>query len=143
MNYIAKNSKLMMFALASVFLSANIYAAPNWPDKKTTEKARTAVEEAAPDDWQTYAESAEICMKKKVNLAEAKQWLEKSLEIRETPYNLAVMGDYYQMNKLPNQALEYYVKSLRVGLEQDINYSDPVTHAKMMKVRTTVIKAAQ
>lgn len=143
MNYITKNARLMMLALASLFISASIYAVPNGADKKITEKARIAVEEAAPDDWHTLAESAEKCIKKKVNLAEAKQWLEKSLEIRQAPYNLAVMGDYYNMNKLPNEALKYYVKSLRVGLEQDINYQDPVTHAKMMKVRSTVIKASR
>ncbi|GJM27950.1 MAG: hypothetical protein DHS20C17_05850 [Cyclobacteriaceae bacterium] len=143
MNYIAKNARLMMLALAAVFISASLYAAPNDPNSKTAEKARVAVEEAAPDDWHTYAESAEKCMRKKVNLAEAKQWLDRSLEIRQTPYNLAVMGDYYYMNQLPDKALEYYVRSLRVGMEQDITYQDPVTHAKMMKVRNTVIKRSK
>ncbi len=143
MNYITKNARLTMLALASLFVSASIYAVPNGTDKKIAEKARMAVEDAAPDDWYTLAESAEKCIRKKVNLTEAKQWLERSLEIRQAPYNLAVMGDYYYMNKLPNEALEYYVKSLRVGLEQDINYQDPVTHAKMMKVRSTVIKASR
>lgn len=143
MNYITRNARLMMLALASVFMSAGIYAAPNDPNNKTTEKARVAVEEAAPDDWHTYAESAEKCMRKKVNLAEAKQWLDKSLEIRQDPYNLAVMGDYYKMNQLPEKALEYYVKSLRLGLQRDITYQDPVTHAKMMKVRSTVIRATK
>ena len=143
MNYITRNAKSMMLALATLFISASIYAVPNWTDNKIAQKARIAVEEAAPDDWNTLAESAEKCIRKKVNLVEAKQWLEKSLEIRQAPYNLAVMGDYYNMNKLPNEALEYYVKSLRVGLEQDIKYQDPVTHAKMMKVRSAVIKASR
>mgnify|MGYP001823114341 CR=1 FL=1 len=143
MNYVTKNVKVMMMALATVFVSASIYAAPTTADSKTVSKARLAVEEAAPDDWHTYAESAEKCMKKKVNLKEAKVWLDRSLDIQETPYNLAVMGDYYQMNALPEQALEYYVKSLRLGLEQDINYQDPVTHAKMMKARSKVIRAAK
>ena len=143
MNYVTKNVKVMMMALATVFVSASIYAVPTTADNKTVSKARLAVEEAAPDDWHTYAESAEKCMKKKVNLKEAKVWLDKSLEIQETPYNLAVMGDYYHMNALPEQALEYYVKSLRLGLEQDINYQDPVTHAKMMKARSKVIRASK
>jgi hypothetical protein len=143
MNYIARNARLMMLTLASVFISASIYAAPNDPNKKTAEKARVAVEEAAPDDWHTYAESAEKCLRKKVNLPEAKQWLDRSLEIRQTPYNLSVMGDYYKMNQLPEKALEYYVKSLRLGMEQDITYQDPVTHTKMMKVRSTVIKSTK
>ena len=140
MNYVTKNVKMIMMALAAVFVSASVYAAPGTAENKTVEKARLAVEEAAPDDWHTYAESAEKCMRKKVNLKEAKVWLDKSLNIKETPYNLAIMGDYYNMNDLPEKALEYYVKSLRVGLEQDIHYEDAVTHAKMMKVRSKVIK---
>ena len=143
MNYVTKNVRVMMMALATVFVTASVYAVPSTADNKTVSKARLAVEEAAPDDWKTFAESAEKCMKKKVNLKEAKAWLDKSIQIRETPYNLAVMGDYYQMNSLPDQALEYYVKSLRLGLEQDINYQDPVTHAKMMKARSKVIRASK
>ncbi len=141
MNYVIRNVRLMM-TMAAVLVGTGVYATPGTTDNKTVEKARLAVEEAAPDDWFTFAESAEKCMKKKVNLKEAKTWLDKSLRIKETPFNLAIMGDYYNMNKLPEQALEYYVKSLRVGLEQDINYSDPVTHAKMMKVRSTVIRSS-
>ena len=139
---VTKNVRLIMMALATVFVSTSVYAAPKATENKTVEKARLAVEEAAPDDWYTYAEAAQKCMKKKVNLKEAKTWLQKSLNIKETPYNLAVMGDYYNMNKLPEKALEYYVKSLRLGLEQDINYQDHVTHAKMMKARSFVIKAS-
>lgn len=143
MNYVTKNVRLILMMLAVAFVGTSVYAAPSATGNRTVEKARLAVEEAAPDDWFTYAESAEKCMKKKVNLKEAKQWLDKSLKIKGTPYNLAVMGDYYNMNKLPEKALEYYVKSLRVGMEQDITYQDRATHAKMMKVRSAVIKASR
>ena len=140
---VTSNVRRMMMALAIVLVfTSGVYAAPTATDNKTVEKARLKVEEAAPDDWFTYAEAAQKCMKKKVNLKEAKTWLQKSLDIKETPYNLAVMGDYYHMNKLPEKALEYYVKSLRLGLEQDITYEDHVTHAKMMKARSVVIKAS-
>lgn len=140
---VTSNVRRMMMALAIVFVfTSGVYAAPKATENKTVEKARLAVEEAAPDDWFTYAEAAQKCMKKKVNLKEAKTWLQKSLDIKETPYNLAVMGDYYHMNKLPEKALEYYVNSLRLGLEQDINYEDQATHAKMMKARSAVIKAS-
>ncbi len=53
------------------------------------------------------------------------------------------MGDYYNMNNLTVKAYEYYVKILRSGFEQDIDYNDPVTHKKMMKVRSVVIKASR
>ena len=144
MNYMTKNVRLITLALAAIFVSAGAFAAPKGTENnRTAEKARQAVEEAAPDDWYTYAQSAEKCIRKKVNLKEAKGWLERSIEIKETTYNLAVMGDYYEMNNLPEKALEYYVKSLRVGLEQDVNYQDPITHEKMMKARSIVIKASK
>lgn len=144
MNYVSKNARLTMLALAAIFISTGAFSMPkSTENNKTVEKARDAVEEAAPDDWYTYASSAEKCIRKKVNLKEAKAWLERSLEIKETTYNLAVMGDYYNMNRIPEKALKYYVKSLRLGLEQDINYKDPVTHDKMMKVRSVVIKASR
>jgi len=139
---VTKKVRLIMLALATVFVSTSVYALPKATENKTVEKARLAVEEAAPDDWYTYAEAAQKCMKKKLNLKEAKVWLQRSLDIKETPYNLSVMGDYYNMNKLPEKALEYYVKSLRLGLEQDIAYEDHATHAKMMKARSYVIKSS-
>ncbi len=141
MSYMTKNARLITLALAAIFISAGVYATPAGIEKKTTEKARQAVKEAAPDDWRTYAQSAEKCIRKKVNLAEAKQWLEKSLEINENTYNLSVMGDYYDMNNLPEKALEYYVKSITIGLKQDVNYHDQSTHEKMMKARSTVLKS--
>ena len=139
-----KNVRLIMLALAATFMSAGAFAVPSSTENnRTAEKARQAVEDAAPDDWYTYAHSAEKCIRKKVNLKEAKAWLQRSLEIKETSYNLSVMGDYYSMNNIPEKALEYYVKSLRLGLEQDINYKDPITHEKMMKARSIVIKASK
>ena len=141
MNYKTNSVRMLTLALAALFMSVGTFASIK-TDNKTTVKARQAVEEAAPDDWYTYANSADRCIRKKVNLAEAKSWLEKSLKIKETPYNLAVMGDYYHLNNLPKKALDYYVKSLRVGLEQDINYRDVVTHEKMMKVRKSLLKSS-
>ncbi len=142
MNYRTKSVRMLTLALATLFLSVGTFAGNKTDNNKTTIKARQAVEEAAPDDWYTFANSADRCIRKKVNLAEAKTWLQKSLDIKETPYNLAVMGDYYNLNNLPEKALDYYVKSLRVGLQEDINYKDVVTHEKMMKVRKSLLKSS-
>lgn len=88
-------------------------------NEKTTEKTREAVENAGPHDWYTLAASAEKCFKKKVNLKEASEWLDQSLEIAQMPYNLELKGDYYMLNKLPDQALEFYVRAMNVMKEQD------------------------
>jgi hypothetical protein len=101
---------------------------------RTTERARQAVKEASPDDWHTLAKSAERCIVKGVNLKEAAAWLEQSLTIKETPYNLRVQGDYYVKNRLPEQALESYSKSIRVGKLSDPSYSDAATQKKIVKL---------
>ncbi len=101
---------------------------------RTTKRARQAVEQASPDDWHTLAKSAERCITKGVNLKEAATWLEQSLAIKETVYNLRVQGDYYVKNQLPDRALESYSKSIRVGRIDDPSYADATTQAKIVKL---------
>lgn len=96
---------LVFFALSLSVSFARIH-------DRTTEKTRDAVENASPEDWYTLAISAEKCFNKKVNLIEAAKWLDQSLEIAETPFNLELKGDYYIENKLPDKALEYYVRTM-------------------------------
>ena len=86
---------------------------------KAVEKAREAVENASPDDWMTLAKSADKLIQRKKNLKEANEWLEKSLAIKETVYNLTVRGDYYLVNNLPDKALDYYVKAMNLAKSED------------------------
>ncbi|MGF1637430.1 MAG: hypothetical protein ACFCUU_10180 [Cyclobacteriaceae bacterium] len=108
---------LTFFVIA--FANSSTFAA-NRSDK-VTEKAREAVKKASPDDWHTLANSAEKCLKKKVNLKEVAEWLDKSISIKETPYNLTLKGDYYRINKLPEKAMEFYVKAISEAMASDIN----------------------
>lgn len=124
-------TKTLILALA-VIVNVNAFAAVKID--KTTEKAREAVESASPDDWHTYAEAAEKCIKKEVNLKEAAEWIKKSVEIKETPYNLKVLGDYYVMNNLPEKAIEAYGKSIRLGKMEDEKYTDKSTQDKIVKL---------
>ncbi len=103
--------------MAFVVLSSSVLFAR--VDDRTTEKTRDAVGQAGPDDWYTLAISAEKCFKKKVNLREASEWLDQSLEIAETPFNLELKGDYYNENRLPDKALEYYVRAMNTLKEND------------------------
>ena len=79
---------------------------------KTVTKARSSVENASPDDWMAYAKSAQMLIRKKASMTEAKSWIEKSIEIKATPLNLEIFGDYYVKNNLPKKASAYYVKSM-------------------------------
>ncbi len=86
---------------------------------KAEEKAREAVENAAPDDWHTLAESAEKLMRKKKNLKEANEWIDKSISIKETSYNTTLKGDYYYALQMPDKALEYYVKAMQLAHKEN------------------------
>lgn len=111
-------------AIAMTFLAMAIslgqtFAKQN--DDKAILKAREAVQNASPDDWHTLAKSAEKCLTKKANLREANEWIEKSIEIKPTVYNLGLKGDYYVLNQLPEKALEYYVKAMTTAKSEDVN----------------------
>ena len=116
MNYQTLKSTFAI-AMAFVVLSGSMAFAKI--DDRTTEKTRDAVENASPHDWYTLAVSAEKCFKKKVNLKEASKWLDQSLEIAKTPFNLELKGDYYNDNRIPDKALEYYVQAMNVMKEND------------------------
>nr|WKN38020.1 hypothetical protein K4G66_04770 [Tunicatimonas sp. TK19036] len=120
------------FVVAALLLTISTGAFANNNTDKTTQRAREAVENAAPDDWYTLAKAAEKCIDKGVNLKEAAEWLNKSLAIHEAAYNLGIKGDYYVMNKLPEKALEYYSKSIRVGKMEDPSYMDAETQEKIL-----------
>ena len=77
-----KTLSVAMFIFATV---ATTQAASD----KTSEKAREAVENAEPNDWSTLAESAEKCLRKKVNIEEANEWIKKSIVINKNEFNLS------------------------------------------------------
>lgn len=106
-----KLSKSVVMGLI-VFASVSSIAFADKNEDRTTDKARAEVAKASADDWHTLAINAEKCFKKKVNLKEASEWLDRSLQIAETSFNLELKGDYYVMNNLEDKAIEYYVKAV-------------------------------
>ena len=114
--------RTLVIALVAIAVQTSAFAFT--PIDKTVAKARQAVETASPDDWHAYAQAAKLCIDKEVNMKEAAQWIKRSVEIRETPFNLKVLGDYYAANRLPERALEAYSKSIRVGKLQNEQYAD-------------------
>lgn len=134
MKNLTKTTLAWAMGLVFLFAQFSAFSAAN-PTDKTIEKARAAVEAAGPDDWETLAKSAEMCIKKKVNMAEAKQWLDASMSIKESALALEVAGDYYKANKLYTKATDHYVKSM-LALKKDNFYAD-TSHleAKINKVK--------
>ncbi len=130
MNSSKKLIKVFALALAFVVVQGTAFAGAG---PKVIQKARKAVESAAPHDWKTFAEAASMCIDKSVNWDEALSWVKKSVDIKETAYNLEVLGDYYLKNNMPEQAIEYYIKSMDNARATDINADLSSQQAKISK----------
>jgi len=100
---------------------------------KWLEKAEEAIEKAAPDDWKTYAKWADKLIDKDVGMKKVKQWIEQSMSIKTTAYNLEVAGDYYLKNNLPRKAVDYYIKSMNKLKEKDVFADTRVIQDKIRK----------
>jgi len=124
--------RTLIITIVAVSVNATAFAARNVD--KTVKEARAAVEAASPDDWHTYAEAAEQCIAEGVNMKEAAMWIKRSVEIRETVYNMKVLGDYYVANRLPKKAIDAYSKSIRIGKLADKSYGDKETQDKIVSL---------
>lgn len=96
--------------LALLVVVSQSFAFASNPD--VVSRAKKAVA-SSPDDWYVLASAADVCLEQHANLKEARQWIEKSLEMEENAYTLEVMGDYYLESNEPLKAIEYYVLSLK------------------------------
>lgn len=102
--------KSTTLAIATVLLvSMSSFAGTK---EKALEKATEAVEQGAPDDWKLLASQADYLIRKDAGLATAKEWLDQSMEIAQTSYNMEVMGDYYVKCHLPKEAAKFYIMSI-------------------------------
>ena len=91
-------------------------------NSKIMNKYRDIVQESAPDDWYTLASSAAICLKKDIVNKEVAEWIDRSLNIKKTAYNLEIKGDYYMKNRFPEKAGEFDLEAIKRGLEEDSNF---------------------
>ncbi|MBR9998313.1 MAG: hypothetical protein KFF73_05045 [Cyclobacteriaceae bacterium] len=127
--------KLFMLIWILVFagFSTGTIAADGKEDK-IINKYKEVIDNTSPDDWYTLARSADICLRKNINRREVSDWLDKSLSIKETPYNLEVKGDYYRMNNLPEKAGDYYLKAIQLGSETDPDFDIKTLQSKIAEV---------
>ncbi len=122
--------------MALVAISSAAFAGQK--DNKTTLKSRQIVENATPDDWKALAMAAAICVNKKTNLTQASEWLEKSVSIKETAYNLEVKGDYLILSNQPEKAMAQYIKAMQVGLNNETGFD-----VKNLQVKIGNLKSAK
>jgi hypothetical protein len=86
---------------------------------KVLAAARKAVSEAKADDWRTSYRAAAFCLDNKVNLAEAKTWLDKSVAAKKTMYNLSGQARLLAMQGKKADAVALAKKAITVGKAAD------------------------
>ncbi len=110
---------MIIFTLGSATHSLGL---SDGKEDKILNKHKEIISNAAPDDWLTLAKSAEFCLRKNINRKEVAGWIDKSIAIKATAFNLEVKGDYYTINHLPQKAGEYYLKAIQIGTNQDPDF---------------------
>ncbi len=86
---------------------------------KVLAAARKAVAEAKPDDWRTPYRAAAFCLDNNVNLPEAKAWLDKSIAVKETMYNLTGKARMLAIEGKKSDAIALARKAIAVGKAAD------------------------
>ena len=126
-----------MFLLSWFIFIAGSFAtlsASDGKEDKIIDKYKEVIDNTSPDDWYTLAKSADMCLKKNINRKEVSEWLDKSLSIKETPYNLEIKGDYYRINNLPEEACNYYLKAIELGTLHDPSFDITGMQAKIAEL---------
>lgn len=127
--------KTRILALAMLVTFASVNATSLDGDEKVIAKARKAVERTQGNNWKVFATSANMVIEKKIALTEAKKWLDASMKIQETPFNLEIMGDYYRASGDNRKAMSYYVKSIVLLKTLSTNPKTERIQAKIWKSR--------
>ena len=123
---------LALFFALFLMLGASTMAASG---DKFMSKAKDAVEKSSPDDWFARAQWASKCIERGINNDAVAEWLNKSLEIQENAYNLEIMGDYYAENKMPEKAIEFYIKSIKAEKVGDKGYNRQEVQKKIYSLK--------
>ena len=83
-------------------------------EEMITKQERRA-ENAAPDDWKTFADCANSLVANRIVTEEAMQWIDRSINIRETVFNRTVKGDYLVLKGKIREAQAEYVRAIELA----------------------------
>ena len=84
----------------------------------TTNKVLAAARKAV-DDWRLPYRAATFCLDNNVDLAEARGWMDKSVAMKETMYNLAGKARFLALDGKKADAIALAKKAITVGKAQD------------------------
>jgi hypothetical protein len=75
-------------------------------------KAKAKAENTKNGDWRALADCAKSLLDQRIKCEDELKWLQKSLSIEENYYNLALLGDYYRLNRDFTKAYENYINAI-------------------------------
>lgn len=78
-------------------------------------KQEQRIENAAPDDWKTLADCAGALISKRIVTDETLNWIERSINIRETFYNRTIKGDYLVLKGSVKEGQAEYVRAIELA----------------------------
>lgn len=128
---IKKSLVAVLVLLSAIVVNAEVYVGKD----KVLNKARKAVASNFDNSWKVFAQSASMVIEEDIALEEAKEWLEASLKIQKTPFNLEVMGDYYFAIGDKKSAIKYYYEGLLLLKENTLDPDTGKLQAKIWKAR--------
>lgn len=115
----------------SSLLSISVTAAPLGVMGEKNSKLIRMVDNAHRDDWQTLNLAASLSINWNADLELAKQWLEASLKIQDSPETYEILGDYYLRRGDIKKAYEHYFIAYDKGM---FTLSDEVRSRIQMKL---------
>ncbi|MFC2124234.1 hypothetical protein ACFLU5_05440 [Bacteroidota bacterium] len=95
-------------------------------------KHSESVEKAKPKDWKTPALCANDVITQRIKSKEALEWVNKSIEIKETIFNRVVKGDYYVVNEEIDKAQKEYIRAINLARETGKNEMIPDIQWKVL-----------
>jgi len=117
--------ELMTFSFPAVS-TESAQVALNWENVQvaftfkvgTIDKVLAAARKAI-DDWRLPYRAATFCLDNNVNLAEARGWMDKSIAMKETMYNLAGKARFLALDGKKADAIALAKKAIAVGKTAD------------------------
>lgn len=111
--------KKLSLILILLFLSAGFTFGVVWDnnaaEEALIEEVKIKADKVKEGDWKALADCAKTLLEKRINYGEVKDWLEKSVSVKETWYNVSLMGDYYVNTRDFDKAYENYIKAIRLA----------------------------
>ncbi|WP_258105047.1 hypothetical protein [Marinoscillum sp. MHG1-6] len=128
-------NKFFILALALTLSFASFSSDLDDPNSQSVKQAKEAVKLAEPDDYITLAQSAEICFLLKENTEQALSWIDQSLNIKETPYNLEIKADFLASIGDKSLATNYYLKAVLAADESSLDTHNSRIQDKLLSLR--------